>query len=139
MHSATRPHPVSSCRHSTSNRSCSIRSRRYAGNDDSYTAAFVLSADKVAIYFAGGPATSSVTVADQITTWSVTFANLFANDLHPVAPVMASQPDASVRRSLLGVGATLAVPAGDRRWPRSRPRSSIASTESSSESCSMTS
>jgi hypothetical protein len=66
----------------------------YADNGDSYTAAFLLQADKVSVYASGGPATSSVMVTDQVTTWSVVIANLFANDLHPVGLLMANQPNA---------------------------------------------
>ena len=55
-------------------------------NHDHYTATFALpdSAARTT-----GPATSTVTVTDLQTTWSVQIANLFANDLAPDGAVIA--------------------------------------------------
>jgi hypothetical protein len=50
---------------------------------------------------------STVTVTDQQTTWSATVPDLFANDLHPVAAMVANQPD------------TLAWPSAASEEPRS--------------------
>jgi hypothetical protein len=63
----------------------------YFGNGDSYTAMFVLPPTGPATARATDPTTSTVTVTDQQTTWSVQIPGLFTNDLQPVGPIITNQ------------------------------------------------
>ena len=55
----------------------------YADQRDSYVATFALPVTESAVTH---PATSQIAVTDGTITWSVAIADLFANDLAPVAP-----------------------------------------------------
>ena len=60
----------------------------YRDQRDSYVATFGLAAPKSAV---SHPASSQLSVSDGDTTWSVTIANMFANDLAAAAPMTAGE------------------------------------------------
>jgi hypothetical protein len=65
----------------------------YHGTNGSYIAAFTPSAERSRT---DHPASSTVSVTDQDTTWTVTIQNLLTNDLQPSGPLVANQPDTFV-------------------------------------------
>ncbi len=64
----------------------------YADERDRFTATFGLTADAPAVTLAGGPTTSTISVSDARTTWTVDIADLMSDDLAPTGPVLAAQP-----------------------------------------------